>query len=180
MSSEMTTWRSCSTCKKTIAFQQTYYLCSVSTCNRKRNGFFFCSVLCWDAHVPTMRHREAWAEQYTAPTRTAWEREQQAEQHGADASAQAAPKAARQTAAGASSPEVLIVVSKLKQYIKQQSGMNTSDSVTSVLSDHLRRLCHQAIHNAAEDGRKTVMDRDFLPVVDPQGVLSAGAEDRTR
>jgi histone H3/H4 len=40
--------------------------------------------------------------------------------------------------------------------------MNTSESVTGVLSDHLRTLCDQAIAHAAEDGRKTVMDRDFL------------------
>ncbi len=177
MSSDQLTWRACSTCKKPIAFQQTYYLCSVSTCNRKRNGFFFCSVPCWDAHVPMMRHREAWAEQYTAPTRTAWEHEQQAEQGRADTATQAAPKASRQAAASTNSQDALIVVSKLKQYIKQQSGMNTSDSVTGVLSDHLRRLCHQAIYNATEDGCKTVMDRDFLPVVDPQ--LSADAGDIT-
>ncbi len=112
-----------------------------------------------------MRHRESWAEQNTAPTRAAWEREQQAEQSRADAALQTTPKASRQTTATANSQDVLIVVSKLKQYIKQQSDMNTSDSVTGVLSDHLRRLCHQAIANAAEDGRKTVMDRDFLPIV---------------
>ena len=58
MNSNDSIWCSCSTCKKPIAFQQTYYVCSVSTCNRKRNGFFFCSVACWDAHVPIMRHRE--------------------------------------------------------------------------------------------------------------------------
>jgi len=40
MSSANAIWRSCSTCKKPIEFQQTYYVCSVSTCNRKRNGFF--------------------------------------------------------------------------------------------------------------------------------------------
>jgi hypothetical protein len=57
--------------------------------------------------------------------------------------------------------EVLIVVSKLKKYIRARSGMNTSDAVVPVLSDHLRRLCDEAIANATRDGRKTVMDRDF-------------------
>jgi hypothetical protein len=163
MNSNDSIWCSCSTCKKPIAFQQTYYVCSVSTCNRKRNGFFFCSVACWDAHVPIMRHRESWAEQHTAPSRAAWEREQQAEQ---------VPKAARTPAVSSSpagsSQEVLIVVSKLKQYIKQQAGMNTSDVVSGVLSAHLRHLCDQAIAHAAEEGRKTVMERDFEPFLDVQ------------
>ncbi len=164
MSSDSSMWRTCSTCKKPIAFQQTYYVCSVSTCNRKRNGFFFCSVPCWDAHVPMMRHRESWAEQNTAPTRAAWEREQQAEQ----APHQAARTAAARSSSGGSSQDVLIVVSKLKQYIKQQAGLNTSDTVNGALSDHLRHLCDQAIAHAAEEGRKTVMDRDFEPFLELQ------------
>ena len=60
--------------------------------------------------------------------------------------------------------EVLIVVSKLKNYIRSQSDMNTSGSVAEVLSDRIRALCDRAIQNAREDGRKTVMDRD-LPQV---------------
>jgi histone H3/H4 len=66
------------------------------------------------------------------------------------------------------SKEVLVVVSKLKQYIKQRGGMNTSEAVSGVLSDHLRHLCDQAIARAAEEGRKTVMDRDFEPFMDLQ------------
>ncbi len=61
--------------------------------------------------------------------------------------------------------EVLVVVSKLKAYIKARSGMSTSDGVIELLSDHLRRVSDQAIENATAAGRKTVMDRDF------QGVL---------
>jgi histone H3/H4 len=55
----------------------------------------------------------------------------------------------------------LIVVSKLKAYIKNRSGFNTSDAVMDLLSDHLRRLCDLAIDNASVDSRKTVLDRDF-------------------
>ena len=58
--------------------------------------------------------------------------------------------------------EVLVVVSKLKGYIKARSGMSTSDGVVEVLSNHLRQLCDRAISNAASTGRKTVMDRDFV------------------
>lgn len=55
----------------------------------------------------------------------------------------------------------LIVASKLKAYIRAQSGMNTSGSVIEALSAKVRLLCDQAIENAKQDGRKTVMDRDF-------------------
>lgn len=57
--------------------------------------------------------------------------------------------------------EVLVVISKLKNYIRAQSGMNTAGSVAGALSDHLRLLCDRAIENARKDGRKTVMDRDI-------------------
>ena len=61
-----------------------------------------------------------------------------------------------------SSQEILVVASKLKNYIKTKSGMNTSASVLPRLSEKLRELCDQAIENAQKDGRKTVMDRDVL------------------
>ena len=38
-----THWRRCSSCKTDIAFQSAYWQCNVSTCNRKKNPFFFCS-----------------------------------------------------------------------------------------------------------------------------------------
>jgi len=57
--------------------------------------------------------------------------------------------------------EVLIVASKLKQYVKARSGLNTSDAVMERLSDLVRRLCDDAIMRASEEGRKTLMDRDF-------------------
>ena len=57
--------------------------------------------------------------------------------------------------------EILLVVSKLKQYIRSVSGMNTAGNVAPALSDTIRKLCDQAIEKAKTDGRKTVMDRDF-------------------
>lgn len=57
--------------------------------------------------------------------------------------------------------EALVVVSKLKNYIREQSGMNTSGTVADALSERIRQMCDQAIENAKRDGRKTVMDRDF-------------------
>ncbi len=57
--------------------------------------------------------------------------------------------------------ETLVVASKLKNYIRSQSGMNTSASVIGVISDKVREMCDQAIENARNDKRKTVKDRDF-------------------
>ncbi len=57
--------------------------------------------------------------------------------------------------------EVLVVVSKLKNYIRQRAGMNTAGNVASVVSDLVRALCDEAIENARNDKRKTVKDRDF-------------------
>jgi len=56
--------------------------------------------------------------------------------------------------------DMLIVISKLKKYIKDRSGMNCSDAVAEVLSDHVRALCDDSIRAAGRDERKTVLDRD--------------------
>ncbi|HTO53668.1 MAG TPA: hypothetical protein VMR50_09795 [Myxococcota bacterium] len=169
------TWRRCSSCKREIRFQATYWVCNVSTCNRKRTGLVFCTTSCWDAHLPTMNHREAWAEERRAPTREAFLREQ-AEQR-ASAPAPQRPAAPAQAAKAeptrtlvrpAAVPrepdppdEILVVVSKLKAYVRAKSGMNTSDAVAELLSERLRRLCDDAIRSAQRDGRRTVLDRDF-------------------
>lgn len=57
--------------------------------------------------------------------------------------------------------EVLVVASKVKTYIKAQGDMKTSASVLSALSDKIRSMCDAAIESARNDGRKTVLDRDF-------------------
>jgi len=218
-------FRLCSSCRKPIPYLSAYYACSVSTCNRKRTGLYFCSVACWDAHLPEARHREAWAEERRAPSREEAAREDAGDDHigatpgaGADAPArqreriegglsregdprraaasvaatpsipatasEVAPKRTVVTAAppqprsyamggredseggsGEVAREVLVVVSKLKAYVRAASGMNTSDGVFEVLSDHLRRLCDAAARVSAREGRKTVMDRDFKAVL---------------
>jgi hypothetical protein len=163
----------CSECKKPIAFSADYYRCSVSTCNRKRLGLFFCSVPCWDAHVPMMRHRDAWAEKVKAPSREQYlaELAEEEEKEAREMAAEESEKARRVVGLpGDDLPkDVLIVVSKLKAYVKAQSGMSTSDGVMEVLSKHLRRLCDQAAQHAGTAGRKTVMDRDFEAVLKKSG-----------
>ncbi len=60
-----------------------------------------------------------------------------------------------------SDSEVLVVASKVKNYIKEKGEMKTSASVLNVLSDRIRSMCDQAVETARNDGRKTVLDRDF-------------------
>ena len=58
--------------------------------------------------------------------------------------------------------ETLVVISKLKKYIRSESGMNTAGGVAPALSGIIRQMCNEAIEKAKSDGRKTVMHRDFL------------------
>jgi len=60
-------WNKCSVCKTPIGFGVKYYKCSVSTCNTTRFQLQFCSVDCWDAHLPVQRHRSAHASEVVAP-----------------------------------------------------------------------------------------------------------------
>src|SRR5678815_618432 len=62
-------WMLCSACRKAIRFGAIHWVCSVSTCNRDRTRLVFCSVSCWDSHVATLRHRDAWAVEERAPGR---------------------------------------------------------------------------------------------------------------
>jgi len=168
-------WRRCSTCKQPIELGATYWVCNVSTCNRKRTGLVFCTVTCWEVHLPEANHRETWAVEKSAPRVAEAEpppKQAPAEKAGAKvepASNASAAGAGRrrivQTAAasvGSEAPrEILIVTSRLKEYIRAKSGFNTSDGVLAPLSDAVRRLCDEAIENAARLERKTVLERDI-------------------
>ena len=182
-------WKRCSSCKEDIPFQAGYYVCNVSTCNRKRTGLVFCSVSCWDTHLGFVRHRESWAVEKRAPSQAEWQREQAREREKSSpvASSTAAPKpgpasgsraprrilpspapSARASAGeGAGGPssdlpaDILIVASKLKKYVKARADMNTSDRVLEPLSDVVRRAVDRAIESARRDERKTILDRDF-------------------
>ena len=56
---------------------------------------------------------------------------------------------------------MLIVASRLKDYVRARSGMNTSDRVLEPLSAIVRSVCEEAIRNAERDERKTILDRDI-------------------
>ena len=178
-------WKRCGVCKRDLGFDKPYYVCSVSTCTSGRNHPIFCSVDCFNQHVPVLRHRDAWAEQKRSPTRSQWEAEQalfpdnprpkpdpdaapaappprriivekKVELTPSQVQAQAEAEAARALEA-----EVLVVASKLKAYVKAKSGMNTSESVLEKLSEIIRDHTDRAIEHARFAGRRTVMDRDF-------------------
>ena len=149
-------WRKCSVCKNEIAFNSKYYVCSVSSCNKKRSPTQFCSVSCWDAHNAVLNHMSAGADEERAPSK---EQAMAQESKREPVRKIITPK---KTVENNDIPqEVLVVVSKLKAYINAKSGMNTSADVMPVLSDFLRSHCDEAIEKAKISGRKTVMARDF-------------------
>ncbi len=158
------TWKNCSSCKKPIQYGQKHYVCSVSTCQSARFSPVFCTVNCWDAHVPMMNHRSsAWAEEQFAPKRAPVSHRMPT---GGGDSDELRARLMRQLAADkkpAESKDVLIVASKLKKYIKDRADMNCSADVLEVLSDIVRHHANDAIDRARADGRKTVKARDFQP-----------------
>jgi len=164
-------WRPCATCKKPIKWGAKYWVCSVSTCNRVRMSLAFCSVTCWDAHVPVMNHRSAWCEEKWAPSSAP------AATSGSTQTPSSARRETRQTevrtqrriipstptSAGAHK-EVLIIASRLKAYIKQRADMSTSGDVMEILSTIVRGHTDGAIRRARAEGRRTVMARDYRPL----------------
>ena len=56
----------------------------------------------------------------------------------------------------------LVVVSKIKSFIRQNGGMNTSQDAVEALSRKVAEEAMRAIEKAKEAGRKTVMGRDFI------------------
>ena len=49
----------CATCRKLIPPGTNAIRCTVASCNTGRMKLRFCSVTCWEKHVPTARHRKA-------------------------------------------------------------------------------------------------------------------------
>jgi histone H3/H4 len=56
---------------------------------------------------------------------------------------------------------VLVVASKVKKMIKEESGFSTSGQVMDQLTVRVETICKKAIENAQSSNRKTVLDRDF-------------------
>jgi hypothetical protein len=144
------TWKPCSTCKKPLAWGARYYKCSVSTCNSGRFQLVFCSVGCWDAHNPGMSHRSGtWAVEAFAPK--------------SDAPAgEAERRVVRPGGVAPPAPEeVLIIASRLKEFVQAEAQFNTSADVMEALSTIVRDATRDAIARARTEGRRTVMARDY-------------------
>ncbi|MBX9769060.1 MAG: hypothetical protein K2X47_17425 [Bdellovibrionales bacterium] len=170
-------WKKCSQCKKEILLNGKYFRCSVSTCNQKRTALVFCSVQCWDAHLPFANHKTSGAIEEKAPSRL-----EEAPPATFTSAASASSSMSTQmpvnttqtgpqkkiirmnpapSSSAANAGEILVVQSKVRDYIAEKSGFNTSSSAYDWLSMAVRILCEQAIDEARADGRKTVMDKDF-------------------
>lgn len=62
--------------------------------------------------------------------------------------------------------EMLIVLSKVKKFIKDKAGMSTSQSFFTPLNEDIYNSLDQAITHAEKTERKTVMGKDFNLYVD--------------
>ena len=123
-----TEWRKCGVCKKSIPLGGVYQKCSISSCRK----FAFCSVDCWSVHDSVMAHKSSYAEEERAPM-TADNNES-----GGRRRIVATPKSSTSSNNSDLPDDVLIVVSKLKAYVKALSGMNTSGDVADELSKFVR------------------------------------------
>ncbi len=66
------------------------------------------------------------------------------------------------TTDNAVSGDTLVVVSKIKKVIKEQSGFSTSKDAIDALSEKVSELLAKGIGSARTAGRKTVMARDIV------------------
>jgi hypothetical protein len=137
-----------------------------------------------------MRHRDAWAEEAHAPSRAEWEAAERAaameEETRTTRRIERPNLASLKSAVVTISPEspgapigearggarsmlntdglpedVLVVVSKLKAYVRARGDLKTSDGIMPILSDILRQVCDEGILRAKEAGRQTLLDRDL-------------------
>ncbi len=155
MDEENNYWRKCGSCKKEIGFNTIYQMCNVSSCRK----FVYCSVDCWNLHNPVMNHKSSWAEENRSPSKVEAGIVQN-ETANAPRRILVQSKTLNSNASD-DSQEILIVASKLKQYIKDKYDMNTAANVMEALSRDVRRLTDRAVEKARSEGRKTVMDRDY-------------------
>jgi len=59
--------------------------------------------------------------------------------------------------------DIMVVASKVKKFVREKSGFNTSAEILEALSHKVEKICLDAIEKARADGRKTVKGRDLEP-----------------
>jgi histone H3/H4 len=67
----------------------------------------------------------------------------------------------------------LIVISKVKKYIKEKADMNTSAGFFDPLNQDVAKACKDAMSHAQKLGRKTVMGKDFNLYVENSNIDEA-------
>ncbi len=149
-------YRKCSSCKKEIGFGKVYQVCEVTSC--KKHGF--CSVNCWNLHNEVMNHKSAGAIEVRAPFTPLQESDSAPRRilispNKIEANLNDKKRTSMDD-------EILIVASKLKQYVKEKYDLNTSADVMEVLSSIVRKKADEASEHAIASGRKTLMNKDFL------------------
>ena len=105
-----------------------------------------------------MNHKSSWAEENRSPKKEDVLADQNSNHSPRRIIVQGKSSSANEAD---NSEEILIVASKLKQYIKDKYDMNTAANVMEALSRDVRRLTDKAVGKAKSEGRKTVMDRDY-------------------
>lgn len=161
-------WRRCSNCKGEIGLGATYWICSVTTCQRVRAPIQFCKPDCWAVHNEIENHRDGWAVEKKAPTTpdaapatTAPASVAPTRSTPPKAAATTSPPRERAAVAPAGdAAEILVVASRFKEFLADTHGVRCSDDVFATLSEHLRRLAREAAEAARRAGRKTMLDRD--------------------
>lgn len=69
--------------------------------------------------------------------------------------------------------ESLIVISKVKKFIKEKADMNTSAGFFEPLNNDIVKACRDAMAHAQKLGRKTVMGKDFNLFVENANIEEA-------
>jgi histone H3/H4 len=59
--------------------------------------------------------------------------------------------------------DIMVVASKVKKFVREKAGFNTSAEILEVLSRKVEKICLDGIEKAKADGRKTVKARDLEP-----------------
>ncbi len=106
-----------------------------------------------------MGHKSAYAEEEMAPTTSNEEKPRRRIVVGKSSSSSGSNSESSDLPM-----DTLIVVSKLKAYVKAKSDFNTSGDVADELSKFVRLMVNEAIEEARAEGRKTLMARDFSKI----------------
>lgn len=69
--------------------------------------------------------------------------------------------------------ENLIVISKVKKFVKERADMNTSAGFFEPLNTDIVKACRDAVAHAQKLGRKTVMGKDFNLYVEKNDIAEA-------